>query len=313
MIDIDDLIEDPRGSGLELLDCVVVGAGPAGLTAGLYLRRFHRNVRIVDAGASRALQISRSNNVAGFPSGVAGAQLLERMVRHLRQVDGFVMHDSVTHIARRPDESFVVGLTHERLWTRNVILCTGVKDRQPDLPGSDVLAAADLLRQCPVCDGYEFTGKHIGVIGNSLHGVKEAAFIRHFSSNVSFIEVATEIPCAGLDEAIHSAGLHRIAGVARHLAVDADHKAFVTMDDGSGHRFDVLYAALGADPCSRLGAALGAGVDERGNVITDAHSQTSVHHLYAAGDVVSALDQIAVAVGHAAIAATAVHNDLSSA
>ncbi|WP_161974742.1 NAD(P)/FAD-dependent oxidoreductase [Piscinibacter terrae] len=313
MIDIDDLIEDPKDGGLELLDCVVVGAGPAGLTAGLYLRRFHRNVRIVDAGASRALQISRSNNCPGFPSGVAGVQLLERMVRHLRQVDGFVLHDTVSHILRHPDDSFVVCLSHEKLWTRNVLLCTGVKDRQPDVAGVDALVSADLLRQCPVCDGYEFTGKHIGVIGNSLHGVKEAAFIRHFSANVSFIEIAAKTPCTRLDVAVHSAGLHRIPGVARHLAVDADHKAFVTMDDGSGHRFDVLYAALGADPRSQLGSALGASVDERGNLVTDAHSKTSVPHLYAAGDVVSALDQISVAVGHAAIAATAIHNDLSSA
>lgn len=82
------------------------------------------------------------------------------------------------------------------------------------------------------------------------------------------------------------------------------------MDDGGGHRFDALYAALGVDPCTQLAVPLGAQLDKQNNLVTDAHCRTSVTHLYAAGDVVSALDQISVAVGHAAIAATSVHNSL---
>lgn len=94
------------------------------------------------------------------------------------------------------------------------------------------------------------------------------------------------------------------------MAVSQDHKAFVTMDDASGHRFDVLYAALGVDPRTQLDAPLGALFDERGYLVTDSHCRTSVANLYAAGDVVSALDQISVVVRHAAVAATTVHNIL---
>ena len=82
------------------------------------------------------------------------------------------------------------------------------------------------------------------------------------------------------------------------------------MDDGACHAVDVLYAALGAPPRAGLVARLGAQLDEQGSVVTDAHCRTSVEGLYAAGDVVSALNQLAVAVGHGAIAATAVHNAL---
>jgi thioredoxin reductase (NADPH) len=306
MIDPLDILKGPQAMGSEVLDCVVVVGGPAGLTAGLYLRRFHRNVRVVDAGGGRARRISRSHNVAGFPEGIGGPMLLQRMKRHLEQVGGKVTLDTVKDIQRRRDGLFAIELTHDLLWARNIILCTGVKDRLPALPGTTAVEAADLLRYCPVCDGYEHTGKRIGVIGNSIHGVREAAFLRRFSRDTWFIEL--DGGAEDLDVAIHEAGVRRLSGVARHLAVDHDHQVVVTMDNADAHHFDVLYAGLGVDPCTQLAAQLGAELDGTGCLVTDAHGCSTVKNLYAAGDVVSALDQIGVAIGHAAIAATAVHN-----
>lgn len=308
MIDQIDLLNGPQATGSEVFDCVVVGGGPAGLTAGLYLRRFHRNVRVVDAGGGRARRVTRSNNVAGFPEGIGGAMLLQRMKRHLEQVGGKVTLDTVEDIQRGRDGLFAIGLTHDLLWSRNVIVCTGVKDRLPALPGIAAVESADLLRYCPVCDGYEHTRRRIGVIGNSIHGVREAAFLRNFSSDVCFI--GTEDAAEDLSAAVREVGLRQVSGVAQRFAVDPDRQALVMTDDSLVHRFDVLYAALGVDPCTQLAAKLGAQLDGTNSLVTDAHCCTSVKNLYAAGAVVRALDQINVAVGHAAIAATAVHNTL---
>lgn len=308
MLNPQDVLAGPEASGSEVLDCAVVGGGPAGLTAGLYLRRFHRLVRVIDAGAGRARRISRSYNVAGFPDGVAGPQLLDRMKRHLQQVGGHVIFDTVGHIGRRADGLFAIGLTHELLWARNVLLCTGVKDRLPALPGADAVEAAGLLRYCPVCDGYEHTGKRIGVIGNSSHGIREATFLKAFSSDVWFIEVDGRTE--DLDHACRVAEVRLLAGIAQHLALDHNHHALMTTDDGEAHRFDVLYAGLGVDPRVQLAVSLGAALDKTGSIVVDAHGKTSINNLYAAGDVANALDQIGVAVGYAAIAATAIHNSL---
>lgn len=310
MIDAHDLLGGPQASGSDVLDCVVVGGGPAGLTAGLYLRRFHRRVRVVDAGASRARRITRSHNVAGFPDGVAGGLLLEKMKQHLRQVGGQLSYDTVEQIERRDDGLFALRLRHELLWARNLMLCTGVKDRLPDLPGLEAVAASDLLRHCAVCDGFEFTGKRIGVLGNSKHGVKEAAFLRHFSKDTWLVEIDGGVDDLGADLRLHQ--LHQLPGVARHAAVNHDRQVFVTLDDGSGHRFDVLYAGLGVDPRTQLARSLGVALDENGTIVTDVHGRTNVSNVYAAGDVVRAVDQIAVAVGQAAVAATAIHNGLSA-
>lgn len=292
------------------VDCVVVGAGPAGLTAALYLRRFLRSVCVIDAGGSRALAITRAHNVPGFPGGVSGIALLQRMRDQLRVFGGEVQAGVVQRIELQTNGRFRVWMDDDALICRAVILCTGVADRWPDIAGAAEVLAADLLRQCPVCDGFEHTGQCIGVLGNSPHGVGQASFLSHFSKNVWFIEVEGGPGAGEFTPALREVHMRRVPGVAQHLAITPDSKVFVSMDDGSGRRFDVLYAGLGADPNSRLARILGARIDARGNVVPDAHGLTSVPNLYAAGDVVSALDQIAVASGHAAIAATALHNAL---
>lgn len=313
--------DHPEANGSKVLDCVVVGGGPAGLTAALYLRRFHRQVRVIDAGAGRARKISTSHNVVGFPDGVAGAQLLDLMQQHLRHVGDDVIRDTVDRIERTADGLFAIelanvqtsgpsgGLANAGLRARNVLLCTGVQDRLPALPGAAAVEAADLLRYCPVCDGYEHTGQRIGVIANSGHGAREAAFLlKTFSSDVWFIEV--EGRSDDLDHALRVAGVPRLAGLARHLGVAPDRQALVATDDGAVHRFDVLYAGLGVDARTQLAVSLGAALDDAGSIVIDAKGRTNIDKLYAAGDVANALDQIGVAVGHAAIAATAIHNSL---
>lgn len=294
-------IEDAAGG---VLDCVVVGAGPAGLVAGLYLRRFHRRVRIVDAGGGRAERISRSHNVAGFPEGISGRELLERLKQQLHQVGGEVTRGTVRGLRRTAGKLLAVELGSDAWLARTVLLCTGVEDRLPAIAGAADVEAAGLMRYCPICDGYEHSGKRIGVIGRSAHGVREAAFLQHFSPSVCFIGVD------GADDALGDARVPALPGRPARLALGAQGDVVVHMRDGSEHRFDVLYAALGVDPCAGLAAGLGARLDETGNVVTDPHGRTSVEQLYAAGDVVRALDQIGVAVGQAAIAATAIHNSL---
>lgn len=292
----------------DVLDCVVVGAGPAGLVAALYLQRFHRRVRLVDAGGGRARRIARSNNIAGFPDGISGPELLERMQRHLQQMGGQVVQARVHGLRRWGEAGFAVELGHETWTARTVMLCTGVRDRLPNLPGAAAVEAAGLLRYCPICDGYEHTAQRIGVLGDSPHGVREAAFLMDFSPQVRFIAMDGRVD--ELRSALQPASVAALPGKPIQLAVGPQGGVVVTMDSGQAHGFDGVYAALGVDPGVELVAGLGARLDEIGNIVVDAHGRTSVGGLYAAGDVVRALDQIGVAAGQAAIAATAIHNSL---
>jgi thioredoxin reductase (NADPH) len=294
------------------LDALVIGAGPAGLTAALYLRRFHRRIAALDRGDARALRIPRSHNLPGFPQGIPGPELLERMRQQLAGAGGEVTRAAVTQLARRPEGPFAARLADGRsLHARRVLLATGTQDREPGLPGVEALRAAGLLRQCPICDGFEFSGRRIGVIGAGAHAVRECRFIRTFSPRVTL--VLPEGP-ASLEADLHAALRERdIATLAgRPAALHAAERGGVQLqtDDGASHHFDVLYAALGCHPRIELATTLGAERDTAGNLVVDAHRQTNVPGLYAAGDVTGSLDQIVVAMGEAAIAATAIHNSL---
>ena len=282
-------------------DCLVVGAGPAGLTAALYLRRFLRHVVVADHGHSRALAIERSHNYPAFPQGISGHDLLRRLREQLAGVQGVVTAAEVTTLQRHPQGGFTAQCGGVTLLSRTVLLATGVVDAVPALPGIEQVQQRGLLRQCPICDGYEYRGQRIVVLGDGSHAAREAAFIAHYSPHVAH---------AGLHHAPAQSqpNVRALPALAARAGLAPDGGVRVGLADGSTHDFDVAYAALSAQPRSQLGRALGAEVHAQGNLVIDAHGATCVHGLYAAGDVVSGLDQMAVAAGQGAVAATAIHN-----
>lgn len=143
------------------------------------------------------------------------------------------------------------------------------------------------------------------------HGAREALFLRRFSEQVRLIDTHPDEPVTDARRReLAGAGIACDAMRPCAAEIGADGQVRLLCVDGCVQEADVVYAALGSRPRSALARALGATLDERGALVTDAHLRSSVPGLYGAGDVVSALDQIAVAHGHAAIAATAIHNSL---
>lgn len=293
-------------------DCVIVGGGPAGLTAAIYLARFQRNIVIVDAGHSRLSLIPVSHNFPGFPAGIAGKDLLEKLRLQLDAHDVQVSSGKVREIERRDDGNFVVNLDGLKLHTRFVLLATGSEDVRPEMMHLDEGVKAGCVRYCPVCDGYESIGKKVAVLGAGDHGVAEANFVRHFVPGLTLIttDYAMTIRQAEADR-LRGKGIALLDGLGATLSFDPMGPAVdVELSDGSLHRFDVLYCALGLTVNSSLAADLGARRDNDGQLLVDEHYQTSVAGLYCAGDVVQGLNQIIIGCGHAAIAATAIHNAL---
>ena len=294
-----------------VLDCLVVGGGPAGMTAALYLRRFWRHVRVIDSGDARAARIPESHNYPGFPSGIPGTELLARLRQQLAAVEGEVDAGEVTVVGRDHD-LFAARIGDEAVRARTVLLATGRIDHEPHVTGIDTLRERGLLRQCPICDGYEFTGRRIAVIGAGVHGLRECQFLCRYSPTVTLIDESHDADI-GLAADLEQCGARRVRRRLAEVALRDDDSIELRFDDGSREPCDVLYAALGGNPRSALARSLGARVDGEGGIVVDAHCETTVPGLFAAGDVVTGLDQLAVAVGQAAIAATAIHNRLRAA
>ncbi|HVF64803.1 MAG TPA: NAD(P)/FAD-dependent oxidoreductase [Casimicrobiaceae bacterium] len=289
-------------------DCLIIGAGPAGLTAATYLARFHRRIAIVDSGKSRARWIPTSHNCPGFPFGVTGIRLLDKFRAQAEEYGPGVVDGRIAKL-ERSGEGFEAVAEDGRAWqARFVILASGVVDRMPPMQGLEEAIARNVIRLCAVCDGYEASDEHIAVYASADEAIRHALFLRTFSRRVDVVRADDSEPSAESASAAASAGI-RVLPRSRSLAHDGRCCVFA-LDDGSEARFDTVYPVLGSDAQSDLARKLGARLDDKGELVVDVRSQTSVDQLYAIGDVVSALNQISVAVGHAAIAATAIHNRL---
>ena len=297
-----------------ILDCLIIGGGPAGLTAAIYLARFHLDIMVVDAGKSRASWIPCTRNVSGFTDGINGAELLQRM------------RDQACKYGAKVETEFVTKLELDqgsRLFTatwgsgcakaRAVLIATGVTNRRPPMDEAlhDDALARGLVRYCPICDGYEVTDKRVGVIGSDGHGVAEALFLRSFTADLTLIAPDKALQLRTEEQKkLNQAGIQCVDGPAQAVAITGECIVVETAD--GTFTFDTIYPALGSDTHTQLADMVGASLSNDSCIKVDSHQRTSVPGLYAAGDVVIGLDQISHAMGEGGVAATTIRNDLNA-
>jgi thioredoxin reductase (NADPH) len=291
----------------EPLDCLIVGGGPAGLTAAIYLARFRRRIRLIDGGASRASWIPRSHNLPGFPKGVEGAALLQALREQLGCY-GAAPEEGRVEALRREADGFSAQV--DEIWTRarTVLLATGVAEVIPPIPHVAEAIRRGEVRVCPICDGFEAQGRKVAVIGRGDHAAREALFLRTWAEAVSVVLEPHDTLARETDEALAASRTPILRSTWDRIAVKPGEVTIETVD-GQSHAFDLAYSAVGVTAQVKLVRDLGAELDD-GRLVVDGHQQTSVPGLYAAGDVVRGLNQIAVAEGEAAVAAAAIHNSL---
>lgn len=293
-------------------DCIIVGAGPAGLTAAIYLARYHLDIRLFDDGESRAASIPTSHNHAGFPDGINGKELLARMLEQAEKYGARREEQRVIHL-EKTDGGFIVGTDEATYRARTVLLATGVVNRRPAGLGDDLhdeALARGLLRYCPVCDGYEVTDTRVAVIGTGAHGCNEAEFIRAYTKDITLVSPLPrhdfDDPC---ERKMRTAGIDTVEGPLSNFAIEGNCLAFDTAEGRM--KFASVYPALGSDIRSELAAQAGAELSGAGCVVVGDHLETSIPGLFAAGDVVIGLDQISHAMGQAGVAATTIRNYLA--
>ena len=265
---------------------------------------------MIDRGGSRAAMIPTSHNHAGYPQGIHGEDLLADMRAQAAQFGAEFIGGEVQSIAAADGQWQLTGDGLD-LTTRTVLFATGVVNLCPDIPRGvhDTALAAGTLRYCPVCDAFEATDQRIAVIGAESHGVAEALFLRTYSDRITLFTLE-ECELHEQDRAdLAKAGVSWDPRPVTSYDFSSD-GVRLGFADGSFTEADTLYPALGSDPNDSLIKQLGLRTSADDTILTDNHQRLGLDGLYAAGDIVSGLDQISVAMGQAAVAATTLHNDL---
>ena len=305
----------PLAPSSSVVDTLIIGAGPGGLTAAIYLRRFTRNVVLVDKGHSRMRLIPVSHNYPGFPKGVNGEQLLANLEKQLQEYGGQIMCGEITRL-QLEDGCFAAqyqaldGSVRE-LRALTVLLATGIADAGLPVENWREAIAAGAVRLCPVCDGYDVLDKKIGLAAADSNPVGHALFMRTFSYDVTLFERRRNATLSEEDRhKLAVASIRYVESPLVGVTLTGDMKPRLHTADGGHEVCDVFYPMLGETARSELAAALGAKTGECAELVVDERQCTSVPGLYAVGDVVRGLNQIAVAAGQAAIAATCIHNTL---
>lgn len=290
-------------------DCLIIGAGPAGLSAATCLARFRRDVACVEAGRSRAESIPVSHNLAGWPDGIAGADLLRRL-RAQAARHGVVPQRARVERLQLIDGGFEATAGGEIVRAARVVLATGIVDQYPDFPGLHGAIPDGLVRWCPICDGYEVLDQDVALLGPPRSVLGHALFLRTYTRSLTLLA----LPGEGLDSGelgqLEAAGIELVQAPAINARPGEGGGIEIEFATGPRRRFDTLYPMQGCSVQAGLARGLGAACDADGGLVVDAHQATSVPGLYAIGDVVNVINQIDVAFGHASIAATAIHHSL---
>lgn len=298
-------------------DCIVVGAGPAGLSAALFLARYRRRVLTFHNSSPRNLY---SHGVHGFLGhhGITPEELLARGRDEVMEHGGLVVEGCVTKVEKIGVEHFRVTTGDEEevaevFEAKRLLLATGLKDLTPDCPGFRDFYGVTVFH-CPDCDGFEVTGKRVAVLGSGYETVGFTLNLLTWTNKLTLItdgrgsELTNEhrAKLAEFDIQLTDQRITRLEGDTK------THKlARVCFDDSQALECDALFFNLGTIPASNLHEMLGCKLDaECGLVWVDDEQQTSVQGVYAAGDITPRSQLAVVAAAEGAMAAIHIHKSL---
>lgn len=293
-----------------MLDCLIIGGGIAGLTAAVYLARFRRNIQVIDDFSSRAALIPVSHNYPGFPEGIPGKMLLANLREQAYRYGVEIIKGTIKNLFKEGDCFLATG-NNLHFEAKHIIIATGLVDIEPELPNIQNAIARGLIRHCPVCDGFEVIGQRIAVLGEGIRGVNEARFLKTFSQDISLIAYHG-VKSFSEDELklAKDSGIKVFKNPINKITLTGDKISGLCFETEGEYQFDTIYSALGATMRNDLCLQVKAHCNESGCLIVDEHQQTSIPGMYAIGDIVQGLNQMCVATGQAAVAASAIHQNL---
>lgn len=301
---------DPDRTEPRHVDAVVVGGGPAGLAAALWLGRYRRRTVVLDSGEYRNASVVRAHGYLGLDP-VDPSELRDMAWRQLERYATIERAQEIVRSVSGEIDNFTVESERRRWTARRIVLACGVRDRFPEVPGFFDHYGTDIFH-CPACDGYEARGKPVIVFGWSEH---IAGFARSLLEWAESVTVVTDgRPFEGDDadrRALDTAGIAIVEDDAIGFEGSRGDLRGVLLRRRGALPCRLAFFSIEHDPRNDLAVSLGCVTTEEGCVVVDAHGRTSVDGVYAGGDLTPAQQLIQVAAASGAVAGIACARSLA--
>ena len=311
---------------MENYDIIIIGAGPAGLTAGMYAGRQNSKTLVIDKtmAGGLGLEVPMMQNYPGFDL-IAGMELIQKMKA---QSENYceILENTVIDSIEKTDDGFHLKTKNspllmtsddtgeKELFTKSIIIATGASHRHLNVPGEDEFLGRGVA-YCATCDGMFFIGRDVLMVGGGNSAAQEALYLKNLGCNVKLVHRRDELRCEHhLQKALEDNGIEILwNSTIQEIKGDMAVNSVTLLRDGKeeDYKTDAVFVAIGDDPSNDLAKDLGVALDEDGYIITDKNQATNVEHVYSAGDITGGVKQWIVACGEGAVAAISAYNDLN--
>lgn len=300
---------------MKTYDIIIVGAGPGGLTAGIYAGRQGTKTLILDKGLAGGIgrEVPLMKNYPGFDT-ISGFELVEKMKLQCMKYIELHENEIVKNIEKNND-NFRVTTHKDEYCGKTIILATGSSHKHLEIPGEEEYLGKG-VSYCATCDGLFFKDKDAIMIGGGNSALQEAIFLDNVGCNVTIIHrrdelraqqyLQKEIKERNID-VIYDTTVEEIKGNALVNSVILKN---VKTNEYSEFKTQGVFVGIGYKPHNELAKKLNVELSESGEIITDKHQRTNIENVYSAGDICGGLRQWIVACGEGAIAATSAYEDI---
>ena len=303
---------------MENFDMIIVGAGPAGLTAGLYAGRQNSKALVLDKGLAGGMgsEVPMMENYPGFDL-VSGMELISKMKPQCEKFSEIRENQIIDEIEKRDDGIYIktrssIGDDVNEYLTKSLILATGASHKHLNVPGEKEFLGRGVA-YCATCDGMFFVNRDVLMVGGGNSAAQEALYLKNIGCNVKIVHRRDSLRCEHrLEELLEEKGVEILwNSTIKEIKGDMAVNSVILEREGRQEEYktDAVFIAIGDAPSNDLARQLGVELDDDGYIITDKKQATNVSGVYAAGDITGGVKQWIVACGEGAVAAISAYRD----
>lgn len=281
-----------------MYDLIIIGAGPAGISASLYAKRANLKVLVLYHGSSQLEKAHLIENYYGFPGGISGLDLYNNGIQQAKDLGVDVKEAEVTHITMQEDASFSITASDQEIQTKSLIIATGNKKLKPAIKGLEDYEGRG-VSYCALCDAFFFRKKNVVVIGDGTFALSEADDIANVAANTMILTNGNDKSLLEKNSCKYQIDTRKIVEITG--SEDKSRVKAVKFDDGSELLVDGIFIALGeagaCDFAKKLGIQL-----KGDSIVVDNNMKTNIAGIFSCGNSTGGLLQISKAVYEGAFA-----------